>query len=205
MKRIFFALTFMASPVAAQNLAETLMQPGLLVQIPKENLPCYAHRRQAQPADEGMNAPDNVQDEKVCLVRSADQGREHLELSLTDAGQARVVAQFPLETSNPILLFFLENVVRVVATHTGGSPYYVRNRLREALIAGQQVPDGGAAQVIMHPFDNDPNRDRLGDFADIAVTLRYDPADPARLLQLSADTADGDSGYTETMTLLPEE
>lgn len=205
MKRIFFALSLMASPVAAQNVAETLMQPGLLVEMPKENLPCYAHDRQAPPPDEATTAPENLQDEKVCLVRSADQGREHLALSLTDAGQVRIVAQFPMETSNPILLFFLENVVRNVATHTGGSPYYVRNRIREALIAGQQTQEAGVAQVVMRPFDSDPNRDRLGEFADIAVTLRYDTADPVRLLQLSADTGDGDSRYTETMTLLSEE
>ena len=43
-----------------------------------------------------------------------------------------------------------------------------------------------------------------GAFADLTLQLRFDPADPARILELSADTAAGEGGYHETLVLLPE-
>ena len=46
---------------------------------------------------------------------------------------------------HPILLFFLENVVRSMATQTGGSPYYIRNRIRDSLVA---LPAGTARSAF---------------------------------------------------------
>lgn len=206
MKRLLFGIVLLASPAAAQNLAETLMQPGLLAEMADESLPCYAHSRSIPSADGDTDATEEIEDERLCLARSADQPDRYVELILTDAGQPRVIAQLPIETSNPFLLFFLENVVRNVATQTGGSPYYIRNRIRDALISGQQEErEDKIAQAVLQPFIGDPNRARLGEFADMVLTLRYDPDDPLRLLQLSVDTGDGQNRYTETMTLLAED
>lgn len=205
MTRLLFAIMLLASPAAAQNLAETLMQPGLFADVPGDDLPCYAHDRTLTASEEAGHASEPVKDGKVCLTRTTSQGQDYLELSLANAGQSGVAARFPAETSNPVLLFFLENVVRNAAVQTGGSPYYIRNRIREALTAEEQQLDGDVAQSVLHPFDQDPNRARLGDFADLVITLRFDAADPAQLLLLSADTGDGANRYTETLSLLKEE
>ena len=42
---------------------------------------------------------------------------------------------FPAGGANPVLLYFLETTVRDLRRATGGSPYYIRNRMREALVA----------------------------------------------------------------------
>ena len=52
-------------------------------------------------------------------------------------------------SANPLLLYFLETTVRAMAEATGGSPYYIRNRIREALVAadlGAVRRRGGAAR-----------------------------------------------------------
>jgi hypothetical protein len=41
----------------------------------------------------------------------------------------------------------------------------------------------------------------MGGFADLVLRLRFDADEPARLLELSADTAGGDGGYHHRLTL----
>ena len=50
------------------------------------------------------------------------------------------VGTFPAGVANPLLLYFLETTVRATAEATGGSPYYIRNRIREALVAADLGP-----------------------------------------------------------------
>ena len=100
------------------------------------------------------------------------------------------VGSFPVGVANPILLYFLENTVRVMAEGTGGSPYYIRNRIREALVASDLgAADGKDREVVLTPFAADPNRPRMGEFGELRIRLRFDPDAPARILELSADTA----------------
>ncbi|MBK4218217.1 hypothetical protein JJJ17_19995 [Paracoccus caeni] len=212
MKHLLVALLLTASPGMAEEVADLLLQPGLLAEIPAVDLPQYLHARHLPETGGGLPGvtqdgvtPGNVEGDHLSLERIAVGDGEQLALSLTQAGQSRVVAQFPMQSANPILLFFLENVVRNVAAQTGGSPYYIRNRIRDALIATPaDQAEAAETRIVLHPFADDPNRARLGDFADLAITLRYDAADPVRLVELLADTGAGTSGYTETMTLVPE-
>ena len=90
----------------------------------------------------------------------ADDGKPALRLVRETEGKAQPVGTFPPGVANPLLLYFLETTVRVTAEATGGSPYYIRNRIREALIAadgGAEEAEGGRA-VTLTPFAADPNR-----------------------------------------------
>jgi hypothetical protein len=137
-------------------------------------------------------------------VDGAD-GRE-LRLVRVEGTVTTPVGTFPVGVANPLLLYFLETTVRVMAETTGGSPYYIRNRIREALVASDLgTADGEDRAVTLTPFAADPNRAKMGDFGDLAIRLRFDPEEPARILELSADTAAADGGYHEKMTLIGEE
>lgn len=204
MRLLLTAFILLATPVYAGPAADALMQPGLWAERRPEDLPRYQHDRHlphASPATtHDMTRPKEVAGGEVGLSIVADQ--QPAILSLTESGTK--VAEFPAASANPILLFFLENVMRSVANDTGGSPYYIRNRIRDALVAAQTDVTQGPVELVMHPFAQDPNRDRLGEYADLTITLRYDAEDPARILELLADTGDGPDGYTEKMTLIPE-
>lgn len=202
MKALILSLLLAASPVAAGELTDLVMAPGLFAALPEGAALHYDHSRHAATplADAGAVA-DGLRSEDVAegaVTLAVAQGR--LVLTRQAGGQALPGAEFPLSAPNPVLLFFLENVVRNVAVATGGSPFYIRNRLRATLAEAE-----AEGTVVLHPFATDPNAARLGDFATLALTLRFDPADPARLLELKADTAAGPQGYTERLLLTPEE
>ncbi len=103
----------------------------------------------------------------------------------------------------PMLLVFLESTARAVAELTGGSPFYIKNRMREALtaeipLAAGDVEAGGgavpAATVTVRPFAGDPNRDRMGALADLALTLAMSEATPGGFARLEAEAGPDATG-----------
>ena len=80
-----------------------------------------------------------------------------------EGGEAVPLGTFPSGAANPLLLYFLETTVRVMAEATGGSPYYIRNRIREALVASDLGSvQGEAREAVLAPFTHDANRDADG-------------------------------------------
>ena len=68
-------------------------------------------------------------------IAPAEAGRREARVTLREDGQQRGLAAFPAGAGHPLLLVFLETTARNVAALTGGSPFYIRNRMREALAA----------------------------------------------------------------------
>lgn len=91
---------------------------------------------------------------------------------------------------NPLLMVFLENALRSVAAATGGSPFYLRNRMREALADGLAEEQG---QLVMRPFVDDANRARLGAFADMALRFELSPATPGMVVAMRAEAGPADA------------
>lgn len=141
------------------------------------------------PALPGLNPAKAGQ---VTLAEETDpaDGKPVLKLhQKTDAGE-RGAGPFPVSGGDPVLVFFLENTARDMATTTGGSPFYIRNRIKDAVFQGGTVRrDGGKVTVEMQPFAEDPNRDRMGGFQ--TLTLRFVMgADPkAPIAEMVAETA----------------
>lgn len=84
---------------------------------------------------------------------------------------------------NPLLMVFLENALRSVSQATGGSPFYLRNRMREALADSLVEKDGA---LTMQPFVNDANREKLGVFADMALRFEVSETTPGMLVSMVA-------------------
>lgn len=214
MKCLAFALMLGAGalslPAHAGTVSDLIMANGLLAESPAGEVLRYSHDRQIPSAEaelpgagKGLAVPQAVAGGEVVLNAVEAEGGRQLVLSLKQGDKSREVASFPAKGANPMLLFFLENVVRNMAIQTGGSPFYIRNRIRDSLLEAE-LGDPAAAEAVItvKPFEKDPNLNQLGDFATLSLTMTLDPAQPARLLSLKADTAAGAAGYSETMTLI---
>lgn len=205
MKSLILALMLAAGPLHAGELTDLIMAPGVLSDLDRTLR--YDHDRTlaggAEPPG-GTIAPRALSGGAVSLSRVEAPDGPKLALARVEDGKAMPTAEFSADGPNPLLLMFLENIVRNIATETGGSPYYIRNRIREALAAAPLTADGPQT-LVLHPFSDDPNLSRLGDFATLAIAIGVDPARPGRLVELKADTGAGAAGYTETLTLVPEE
>lgn len=188
-------------PAGAGAVSDLLMAPGLFVGEPEGGAVAYA---EDLAVPEGGTLED-VAGGVVRLEVVEDAGTKALRLVRERDGTPHPVGTFPTSVANPLLLYFLETTVRATAEATGGSPYYIRNRIREALVAADSAGEGPVREVTLVPFATDPNRARMGAFANLALRLRFDPARPERILELSADTAPGEDGYHEKMVLIAED
>ena len=193
------------------GLTEMIMAPGLLAQAPEGFVLRYQHRRHMPQIADGQSLPGAERDlavpksleAELQLLRLGKGPEARLRLQEVTAETTRVLGEYPTSTSNPIFLFYLENIVRTAAVQTGGSPYYFKNRLREALLR-TKVPDTGITTIELQPFLADKHAARMGDLASLRLSLTFDPAQPARILELKADTVSGAKGYSESLILLPE-
>ncbi|MEM9440766.1 MAG: hypothetical protein AAGA73_10015 [Pseudomonadota bacterium] len=121
-----------------------------------------------------------------------------VQLKFRTDGKHRALGQFPASVGNPMIMYFYETVVRDMAESAGGSPFYIRNRVKEALTQpaafeeGEAVIDGEnipTVTVRLKPFENDPNKDRMQGFGDLEMRVTMSEKVPGWYLSLVAETA----------------
>ncbi|MBK5933295.1 hypothetical protein [Rhodovulum imhoffii] len=134
----------------------------------------------------------------VMLSFSADD-MSMVELTLKQAGGDRVLGRFPASVGNPMIMYFYESVIRDMAEAAGGSPFYIRNRVKEALgspaetQAGQAVLNGRViptTTISLRPFESDPNRDRMKGFDDLVLRVAMSDEVPGWYVSLIAEAGD---------------
>lgn len=145
-------------------------------------------------------------DEVITLNLGADGA--HVLVTMDAEGKPRPSA-FRGMTGNPILMVFLESVVRTVGQATGGSPFYLRNRIKEAMRDGMGEEtvkaDLGGSELAAHrielrPFENDRHARDLGRFADLELSFILAEAAPGTFLSLAAKAGDPPA-YSEEIRL----
>ncbi|TBN52349.1 hypothetical protein EYF88_04430 [Paracoccus sediminis] len=145
------------------------------------------------PIDEGS----------VALTQAVDPSDQQpvLELIQTTDTRTRQIGPFPISGGDPVLTFFLEQTTRDMARLTGGSPFYIRNRIKESLAQGGQITRADNGTVArFQPFTADPNAARMGGFQTLTLTFVLDdPKQPIR--ELRAETAGEQPGYVNAMAL----
>ncbi|MGP3696248.1 hypothetical protein [Rhodobacter sp. NSM] len=185
-----------AAPAAeAGRLAEVIFQPGAFAATTEVTR--YAHERKG-PEIAGLQlVPDGE------LVVTPEGAGEATRLSLVHhmAGRDVPIAEFPASGGDPVLLWFLENTVRSMAIITEGSPFYIRNRMREAIAAADFAEAQGPVTVELHPFAQDARRQAMGPFADLVLRITFDAGQSVPLRALEADTTSAGGTYRETLTL----
>lgn len=203
----------LAGPVRPGPVADLLFAEGIFATLPEGQEMIYAHQRHGTAAP-GFVA---VTDGRMTLVTGhvpAAGTESSLSLTIEASGMPRRVVDFPASGGNPVLMVLLESTVNNMAAVTGGSPFYIRNRIKDALRSGGETRPVSqefagrtvaAQEVTLRPFAQDKNRARMGEFADLTLRFGISDAVPGRFLLLSADTAVASTGYHETITLMPQE
>lgn len=200
-----------AAPAQAGGFAEQVMAPGVLADLPQGSSLSYDHVRLLPPASAGAELPganrgirplDPIQNAVLQLTVGADDSGPMLKLGMTDDKASRQLASFRMAGPNPVLLYFLENTMRNMTLQTGGSPHYIRNAIRKDLSLAEPEPaENGLMRVVLHPFADDENAFKMGDYRDLMLTVTWLGDDPGKLVSLEAKAG----GYLETLHLVPEE
>lgn len=131
-------------------------------------------------------------------------GKPVLQLAEDTARIKRKIGPFPISGGDPSLTFFLETTARDMAALTGGSPFYIRNRLKDALFRGGQVQTEGDARVaVFTPFAQDKNSERMMGFQSLELRFTLnDPRQPIRQMQARTGPLQGDRpAYDSRMVL----
>jgi hypothetical protein len=201
----------LAAPGAAEtaddrtSAAATIFAADAFTALPTGTRLGYVHSRSHAPVD--ARVPDIDAGRADLAIEAGEDGARQLRLTLTEDGRTRPVPPFPAEAGHPVLIVFLETMVRTMATLTGGNAYYIRNRIREALWEGGAreavtlevagAPADGERTTI-RPFVADPNRDRMGPFAELELAFVLSEAVPGRVARLEATAGADGAGFRES-------
>lgn len=151
------------------------------------------------PAAEGFRP---TADGRLTMTQVVDPSDDQPVLQLEQQGGAmnRKIGPFPISAGDPVLTYFLEQTVRDMATLTGGSPHYIRNRMKDAIFRGGQIADQDGQKVAtFQPFAQDQNAARMKGFETLTLTfVMDDPKAPIRELRAATDQA---PGYRNTLVL----
>lgn len=198
-----------ALPAQAAETYDLLFKQGTLNEIPKQQT--LEYMRVVSVAKNPEYAERNSGEIELTF-----EGDDMARLQFVQADKHRNVGAFPATVGNPIIMYFVETVLRDVAHEAGGSPFYIRNRIKEALL--QDVPvetetltfagtEIAAKTLTLHPFIDDKNRPRMGPYGDLSVTVTMSDDVPGWYLSLvaTAPGKDGSDDYKNALTLLPPE
>ena len=195
-----------AAPALAQNAAtdttetyDLLFKDGTLDEVPDESTLIYdrtvANRAKAEAAERDTG--------RIALSFEQREDTEIANLMFLQDGKHRNLGSFPASVGNPMIMYFYEAVVRDMAETAGGSPFYIRNRMKDALTVPGEVIDGTATwqgedietqTVTLRPFEGDPNRAQMSGFGDLALTVIMSEEVPGWYLSLSAEAPHPDGG-----------
>ena len=204
--RYVFLTLLLATPVHAEEIYDLIFKQGTLSDV-SEGLVYDRETIVASNPDYGQRNTGGVElgfaPEEMAVLRFV-QGEQH-----------RNLGQFPATVGNPIIMYFVETVLRDVAHEAGGSPFYIRNRIKEALITPAPIEDTtvsfgdgevAARQITFRPFEDDKNRDRMGVYGNLEMTFVMSEEVPGWYVSLAAVAPDGngDAGYSNVLNLMPE-
>ncbi len=195
---VVLAASLAAAPATAQAGYELLFRNGTLDTIDREAALLY--RRDVTNTLKPEAATRDTGD----IALSFDAVNAELaQLEFRSDGKTRSLGRFPASVGNPMIMYFYESIVRDMAEAAGGSPYYIRNRVKDALVkpldpvAGEAVVDGRTVPTVtvsLSPFAEDPNRDRMQGFGDLTLHITMSEAVPGWYMSLLADTAPAGGG-----------
>ena len=132
------------------------------------------------------------------------------QLQFRQGDKHRGMGRFPASIGNPMIMVFYEGVIRDMAEAAGGSPFYIRNRVKEALVQPSEIIEGQATidgrqvptvTVQLMPFADDPNRDRMQGFGDLELRVTMSEEVPGWYVSLVAETAKSDGAGVYRSTL----
>lgn len=194
------ALTF-GGAVWAANLEGTetydmLFKNGTLDEIDRTAELVY-HRA----VTNALNAESGARDTGDIALSFRQGQAEMAQLEFRQDDKHRSLGVFPASVGNPMIMYFYESVIRDMAASAGGSPFYIRNRVKEALVQSSEVEEGEAVvdgktiatqTVRLYPFQDDPNSERMQGFGDLELRVTMSDDVPGWYMSLVAEASGGD-------------
>ena len=194
------AAMLLALPALAGPASDRIFSTAALDLVKTGQQVIYTHIREGNAGEELQLLPDG--EIRIRVQNDAEQKREAV-VTMGPIGKLKPVSIWPASSGNPILPIFLESALRAMSRTTGGSSFYIRNRIKEALGAGGQMNtvtlDVAGKQVtgteIVFPlFENDKNRDRMGAFKDMSLTFVVSDQTPGDISRFTAQTPEDANG-----------
>ncbi len=185
----------LAAEGSGNETYDVLFKNGTLDDIPEGAELIYS-RSSGNPVKPELSKRDTG--DIALTVTPATKPVAHLEFTQF-GGQKRNLGSFPASVGNPMIMYFYETVVRDMAEISGGSPFYIRNRVKDSLIQPADITTGEAefdgktipiTTVKIHPFADDPNADRMMGFGDLELIVQMSDEVPGWYLSLTAAAPD---------------
>ncbi len=204
---IFFVCSSLAAN--ADTVADFIFDESLLSQLETNSELSYEHVLVAPE-----NAPKKgFEDGQIDVVfQYASDGAGEVKINFGQAGAQRQMKALPTVGGNPLVMVFLESTARAMSSIAGGSPFYIRNRIKNALLTeGEQSMEGVSIdgnetevkKVTLLPFALDPNKQRMGQFGSLEISFTYGAGVPGGIQELRAfvpAATDGETLYEERIT-----
>jgi len=202
----FFSTAALAAPTATELFFDTPYLPRV---VPGTTLN-YAYKHVTSEAKLGESFDETM----AMQVEAApdDPAKRVADVEIHRGDRTGEAGPFPTQNGNPISLVLLERDVRELAQLSKGSPFYLRNRVREHLASGTVEParfsfDGKEIEgwkMTMLPFAEDPNKDKLMELAGRRYEFLFADAVPGGLYAIRVVTPakDGASNIIETSLTL---
>ncbi|WP_208999192.1 hypothetical protein [Roseibium sediminis] len=196
---------FLASPGQADQPYDLIFKTGTLDGISRNSVLAYQRTTVAPQNQELADTSTGT-----INLSFAENDMAHLEFLQKE--KHRKIGEFPANVGNPMIMYFVETVVRDMAGTAGGSPFYIRNRVKASLIEDAPVEDVEveyqgkqvqAKSVTLSPFRDDPNRAKMRGFENLALTITMSDQIPGWYHSLKAGT--GNDVYSNEIVLQPFE
>lgn len=162
-----------------------------------DNVPRTSELQYTREVTNGLKPETSQRDTGLIAMRIDTEGSAELALlQFRQGDKKRGLGRFPASVGNPMIMYFYEATIRDMAESAGGSPFYIRNRIKDALVQPVPVETGEAefrgetvaTQIVrLHPFREDPNRDRMQGFADLELRVTMSDEVPGWYLSLEAE------------------
>ena len=181
-----------SAPATGEQTYDLLFRNGTLDSIDREASLVY------QRTVKNVLKPDAEERDTGDVALSFRDGNAPMaQLEFRRDNKHRSLGVFPASVGNPMIMYFYETVVRDMAEAAGGSPFYIRNRVKDSLIQPSEIEDGEAVfdgktvktqTIRLFPFAEDPNKDRMKGFGDLVLTVTMSEDVPGWYLRLVAET-----------------
>ncbi len=206
---IVLGLSLLPAAALSEEVYDLLFKTGTLDEMSRDAVLDY--RREVS-----IRENDALGERSSGTVRLTFAPEQMAELEFRKDGKHRKIGEFPATVGNPMIMYFVETTIRDMAGTAGGSPYYIRNRVKAALL--QSVPvetetvrygghDVAARSVTLHPFEDDPNIARMRGFGDLELTVVMSDDVPGWYYSLTARAQGNEEtpAYISTLVLEPVE
>jgi hypothetical protein len=194
-----------ASAGQAEDSYALLFKEGTLDTVPRTATLAY-ERSVSAPGDRALETRSSG------TVKLAFAPDDMIDLNFDSENRTRRVGTFPANVGNPLIMYFLETVVKDLASFAGGSPYYIRNRIKASLLEQRpvrelEVPlegeDVSSRSVVLYPFKDDPASDRMRGVETLALTVTVSEHVPGWYYSLKAETTEDRGERSELPDTLP--